>query len=165
MGRKITVERRRANAFCFNGRDYERERTVQNCSCRADDYEWFVFYFAVIRCYVYEAHKFSFTLDANVEYLLVAILVFARGTRTQRFVSLTRCRALQIRTLCLSALMAAHMRGHEVIARFLETGAREEWTIAMIRRLLRVPPAVRSYIYCSRLTNDEFNDENVTSVL
>lgn len=46
MGRKITVERRRANAFCFNGRDYERERTVQNCSCRADDYEWFVFILA-----------------------------------------------------------------------------------------------------------------------
>ena len=40
LGRKQVYERKIANALCYNGREYEREISVQNCSCAISDYEW-----------------------------------------------------------------------------------------------------------------------------
>ncbi|XP_072048711.1 LOW QUALITY PROTEIN: sortilin-related receptor-like [Amphiura filiformis] len=39
LGRKTIYERRIAHAHCFNGRDYDRPISVQNCSCEREDYE------------------------------------------------------------------------------------------------------------------------------
>jgi len=40
LGRKTVYERRRANALCFNGREYDREIYEENCPCKIEDYEW-----------------------------------------------------------------------------------------------------------------------------
>ena len=40
MGRKVTYQRKIADALCYNGRSYQRPVSVQNCSCKIEDYEW-----------------------------------------------------------------------------------------------------------------------------
>ena len=42
LGRKLVIERRIPHADCFNGRDYDREITLRNCSCTRQDFEWCV---------------------------------------------------------------------------------------------------------------------------
>jgi hypothetical protein len=39
LGQKLVYERRRADAHCFNGRDYEREISTEICPCSIMDYE------------------------------------------------------------------------------------------------------------------------------
>ncbi|XP_071959065.1 sortilin-related receptor-like [Antedon mediterranea] len=39
LGRKTTYKRRLAHSTCYNGRNYDRPITSQNCSCTRDDYE------------------------------------------------------------------------------------------------------------------------------
>ena len=40
LGQKEVFQRRRANSLCFNGREFDREISVENCSCNIMDYEW-----------------------------------------------------------------------------------------------------------------------------
>lgn len=40
LGQRLVYERRRAHAFCYNGRNYDRKVSATNCSCTVDDYEW-----------------------------------------------------------------------------------------------------------------------------
>ena len=40
LGQKIVYHRRRAHAVCFNGEDFERKISIQNCTCTELDYEW-----------------------------------------------------------------------------------------------------------------------------
>jgi hypothetical protein len=39
LGRKVTYVRRKQNAECYNGLDYERKVVVENCQCTESDYE------------------------------------------------------------------------------------------------------------------------------
>ncbi|XP_022107466.1 sortilin-related receptor-like [Acanthaster planci] len=39
LGRKMIFERRIAHAVCYNGRDYDRPISVQNCTCDREDFE------------------------------------------------------------------------------------------------------------------------------
>jgi hypothetical protein len=39
LGQKFVFERRKAEAECFNGQDYERAISVTNCSCLREDFE------------------------------------------------------------------------------------------------------------------------------
>jgi hypothetical protein len=39
LGRKEIYERRMINSNCYNGRDYERLITVENCGCQRSDYQ------------------------------------------------------------------------------------------------------------------------------
>jgi Na+-transporting methylmalonyl-CoA/oxaloacetate decarboxylase gamma subunit len=39
LGRKVTYIRRKREAQCYNGLDYERKVTIENCHCTEDDYE------------------------------------------------------------------------------------------------------------------------------
>ncbi|XP_038062779.1 sortilin-related receptor-like isoform X2 [Patiria miniata] len=39
LGRKMVYERRIAHAVCYNGRNYDRPISVQNCSCDREDFE------------------------------------------------------------------------------------------------------------------------------
>ena len=40
LGREVTFRRRAPHATCFNGEDFDRPVTVNNCSCSRQDYEW-----------------------------------------------------------------------------------------------------------------------------
>ena len=40
LGKKMVYERRIAHVKCYNGEEYERERSEKNCLCRREDYEW-----------------------------------------------------------------------------------------------------------------------------
>ena len=42
MGKKTVYERRRTHSLCFNGREYDRKISEENCSCTIQDYEWYV---------------------------------------------------------------------------------------------------------------------------
>ncbi|XP_060566218.1 sortilin-related receptor-like [Ruditapes philippinarum] len=39
LGRKVMIERRVPHSNCYNGKDYNREMTVRNCSCTREDFE------------------------------------------------------------------------------------------------------------------------------
>ena len=40
LGSAVTIERRRAQTCCLNGRDYDREVSVDICECNSEDFEW-----------------------------------------------------------------------------------------------------------------------------
>ena len=40
LGKKMIYERRKAKSRCYNGRNYDRPISVQNCTCTRDDFEW-----------------------------------------------------------------------------------------------------------------------------
>ena len=37
----MTIERRKAQTCCLNGRDYDREVSVDICECNEEDFEWY----------------------------------------------------------------------------------------------------------------------------
>lgn len=39
LGRQVTYQRRLAHANCYNGLDYVRSTTVDNCQCHQEDFE------------------------------------------------------------------------------------------------------------------------------
>ncbi len=39
LGHKVTYIRRKREALCYNGLDYEKKITIENCHCTEDDYE------------------------------------------------------------------------------------------------------------------------------
>ena len=40
LGEQEVIERKNPNAFCFNGREYERVTDTKICKCVHADYEW-----------------------------------------------------------------------------------------------------------------------------
>ena len=40
LGSSITIERRKPQICCLNGRDYDREFDYHICDCTSEDYEW-----------------------------------------------------------------------------------------------------------------------------
>ena len=40
LGSSITIERRRPEVCCKNGREYDREFAYHICECTIEDYEW-----------------------------------------------------------------------------------------------------------------------------
>jgi len=40
LGRKSVYKKRIAHAHCYNGYDFDRPISVQNCECTRDDFEW-----------------------------------------------------------------------------------------------------------------------------
>ena len=42
LGSSITIERRKPQICCLNGRDYDREFDYHICDCTSEDYEWWV---------------------------------------------------------------------------------------------------------------------------
>ena len=40
LGRMVEFERRIPRTNCYNGKDYEREINLRNCTCTRNDFEW-----------------------------------------------------------------------------------------------------------------------------
>ena len=40
LGKKMVYERRIAHAVCYNGQNYDRPVSVQNCTCERENFEW-----------------------------------------------------------------------------------------------------------------------------
>ena len=42
LGRTTVYQRRQPSIVCFNGADFNRGKSVKNCPCSIEDYEWWV---------------------------------------------------------------------------------------------------------------------------
>ena len=47
LGETRTIERRRPNVCCWNGRQYERLISTTPCQCTAADFEWLVLFLCI----------------------------------------------------------------------------------------------------------------------
>ena len=54
LGQHLVYERRLAHAYCYNGRDYDREISVNNCTCTIEDYEWSVYWRVVSKSTMFD---------------------------------------------------------------------------------------------------------------